>query len=80
MSTINVAPEQSEVLLRVIEAAPQVCRRHQFFVWSQGDFQRWLPHHISVCGSYDRDQRNVVFDVFNSVPVPDEASLELKNI
>jgi transcriptional regulator EpsA len=79
MSTLNVAPEQSEVLLRVIEAAPQVCRRHQFFVWSQGDFQRWLPHKISVCGSYDRDQREMVFDIFNSVPVPDEILLGLKS-
>src|SRR3989344_2798306 len=40
MTTTTIAPDQSEVLLRVIEAAPQVCRRHQFFVWTQGDFQR----------------------------------------
>lgn len=80
MSSQNVAPEQSEVLLRVIESAPQVCRRHQFFVWSQGDFQRWLPHKISVCGTYDRDQRDLVFDIFNSVPVPDEVVQGLKDI
>jgi transcriptional regulator EpsA len=79
MSTLNVAPDQSEVLLRVIEAAPQVHRRHQFFLWSQGDFQRWLPHKISVCGSYDRDQREVVFDIFNSVPIPDEILHGLKS-
>jgi len=79
MSSLNVAPEQSEVLLRVIESAPQVCRRHQFFVWSQGDFQRWLPHKISVCGTYDRDQRDLVFDIFNSVPVPEEVLQGLKD-
>jgi transcriptional regulator EpsA len=71
MTTTTIAPDQSEVLLRVIEAAPQVCRRHQFFVWTQGDFQRWLPHKLSVCGTYDRDQRDVVFDLFNSLPVPE---------
>jgi transcriptional regulator EpsA len=71
MSQTTVAPEQSECLLRVMEAAPQVCRRHQFFIWTQGDFQRWLPHKISICGTYDRDRRDLVFDVFNSVPVPD---------
>lgn len=79
MSTLNVAPEQSEVLLRVIEAAPQVCRRHQFFVWTQGDFQRWLPHKLSICGTYDRDQRDLVFDIFNSVPVPDDIVQGLRN-
>jgi transcriptional regulator EpsA len=78
MST-PIAPEQSEVLLRVIEAAPQVCRRHQFFVWSQGDFQRWLPHKLSVCGSYDRDQRDLVFDIFNSLPVPEHVLAGLRD-
>lgn len=70
MPPTHFAPDQSEVLLRVIEGAPQVCRRHQFFVWTQGDFQRWLPHKLSVCGTYDRDQRDVVFDLFNSIPLP----------
>lgn len=78
-SSTNITPDQSEVLLRVIEAAPQVCRRHQFFVWTQGDFQRWLPHKFSVCGSYDREQRNVVFDIFNSIPLPDTVVHDLKS-
>jgi transcriptional regulator EpsA len=79
MTTHTIAPDQSEVLLRVIEAAPQVCRRHQFFVWTQGDFQRWLPHKLSLCGSYDREQRDLVFDLFNSVPVPDAVSRGLRD-
>jgi transcriptional regulator EpsA len=74
----HIAPEQSECLLRVMEAAPQVCRRHQFFVWSQGDFQRWLPHNVILCGAYDRDQRDVVFDLFNSLPLPEELSTGLR--
>jgi transcriptional regulator EpsA len=64
------APEQSEYLLRVMEGAPQVCRRHQFFVWSQGDLQRWLPHTIALCGAYDRETRALSFDLFNSLPMP----------
>jgi len=76
----SIAPDQSEVLLRVIEAAPQVCRRHQFFVWTQGDFQRWLPHKISICGSYDRDQRDVVFDIFNSIPLPEAVVQGLRSM
>ncbi|OGA82491.1 MAG: hypothetical protein A2711_15735 [Burkholderiales bacterium RIFCSPHIGHO2_01_FULL_63_240] len=79
MTTTTIAPDQSEVLLRVIEAAPQVCRRHQFFVWTQGDFQRWLPHKLSLCGSYDRDQRELVFDLFNSLPMPDAVTRALRD-
>lgn len=79
MSHQHIAPEQSECLLRIIEAAPQVRRRHQFFMWSQGDLQRWLPHKVSVCGAYDREQRDVVFDIFNSIPVPPDVIDELKD-
>jgi transcriptional regulator EpsA len=79
MTTTTIAPDQSEVLLRVIEAAPQVCRRHQFFVWTQGDFQRWLPHKLSLCGSYDRDQRELVFDLFNSLPMPDAVTRAVRD-
>lgn len=79
MSQTTIASENSECLLRIIEAAPQVCRRYQFFVWSQGDLQRWLPHKIVVCGAYDREQRDVVFDIFNSVPLPDALAMALKD-
>ena len=79
MTSTSFAPDQSEVLLRVMEAAPQVCRRHQFFVWTQGDFQRWLPHKLSLCGSYDREQRDVVIDLFNSLPMPDGVTRALRD-
>lgn len=79
MPTLMIAPEQSECLLRVMEAAPGVHRRHQFFLWSRADFQRWLPHKISVCGAYDREQRDVVFDIFNSVPVSEYMLERLKD-
>ncbi len=79
MTTLSFAPDLSEVLLRVMETAPQVCRRHQFFVWTQADFQRWLPHKVSICGSYDREQAEVVLDVFNSFPLPEDVTHGLKN-
>lgn len=63
--------DSSECLLRIVESAPQVRRRYQFFLWSQGDLQRWLPHKLLVCAAYDRQQRDLVFDVFNSVPLPE---------
>ena len=30
-------------MLRIVESAPEVNRRSQFFLWCQGDLQRWLP-------------------------------------
>lgn len=66
-----------EGLMRLMEAVPQVHRRHQFFVWTQGDLQRWLPHDLLVCGFYDREARDLVFDVFNSRPLPEGAVNQL---
>ncbi len=70
--------DTSEHLLRIVEMAPQVRRRYQFFLWSQGDLQRWLPHKLLVCGAYDRQARDLVFDVFNSVPLTEAAQAALQ--
>jgi transcriptional regulator EpsA len=70
--------DASEHLLRIVEMAPQVRRRYQFFLWSQGDLQRWLPHKLLVCGAYDRQARDLVFDVFNSVPLSEVAQSALQ--
>lgn len=73
MKSNATTSEPSECLLRIVEAAPQVNRRYQFFLWSQADLQRWLPHKLLVCGAYHREYRDLVFDVFNSVPIPEAA-------
>lgn len=69
----------SESMLRIVESAPEVKRRSQFFLWSQSDLQRWLPHKLMACGAYARDRREMVFDAFNSVPVPDQLLRPLLN-
>ncbi|MFZ5519888.1 MAG: LuxR C-terminal-related transcriptional regulator [Pseudomonadota bacterium] len=68
-----IAPEHSDCLLRIIEAAAQVRRRYQYFLWTQADMQRLLPHKLAVCGVYDRARRDLVFETLHSVPVPPEA-------
>lgn len=80
MKSHATTSEPSECLLRIVEAAPQVSRRHQFFLWSQGDLQRWLPHKLLVCGAYHREFRDLVFDVFNSVPIPEPALRGLQTV
>jgi transcriptional regulator EpsA len=57
-------------ILQVIEAAVDVRRRYQFFVWMQGSFQTLLPHQLAVCGVYERSRKQVCLEVFNSVVVP----------
>ena len=57
-------------ILQVIEAAVEVRRRYQFFIWMQGAFQTLLPHQVAVCGVYERGRKQVCLEVFNSVVVP----------
>lgn len=59
----------SEALVRVIESAASVRRRHHFFGWSQGVLQYFLPHQVSICAAYQRQHKALVFDVYNSIPV-----------
>lgn len=72
-----IDPGLSECLLRTVESASQVRRRYQFFLWTQGDMQRLLPHKLAVCGIYDRTRRDLNFEVLYSVPLPAEALARL---
>lgn len=64
-----VNADQVEAMVRAVEAALDVRRRYQFFVWSQSHLQALLPHQLAVCGAYVRQRREVVFEAFNSVAV-----------
>lgn len=61
---------RAQAIVQVIEAAVEVRRRHQFFVWTQGVFQMLLPHKVAICGFYERSRKHVQLEVFNSVLVP----------
>jgi len=60
----------AQALLRLVETAPAVNRRYQFFVWLQSHVHALLPHPLAVCGAYQRGRRHVHFEVFNSIQVP----------
>jgi transcriptional regulator EpsA len=60
----------ARVLLRFVEQAPSVCRRHQFYGLLQNQLQTLLPHTVALCGAYDRRLQELSFDVFNSVVLP----------
>ena len=72
MSTHTFTASQVESLIRLLESSVDVKRRYQFYLWTQGDLQRLVPHKFSVCGSYDLTRRELAFDVLNSVPLAPE--------
>lgn len=73
----ELAPREAEALVRTLEEAAHVHRRHQFFVWTQSQFQTLLPHSVLCCGTYHRQRRTLVFDQFNNVVVSTRAKASL---
>ncbi len=69
---VLLTAQQGEAIVGVVEAAPQVRRRYQFFVWTQNQLQILLPHQLLACGAYQRQQRDMVFEAFHSVLLPAE--------
>jgi transcriptional regulator EpsA len=67
---MGLSEQHADALVSVVEASPQLRRRHQFFIWTQGQFQTLLPHVAMACGGYLRQRRDIVFDVFNSIVLP----------
>jgi len=72
MSTHNFSAAQVESLIRLIESAADVKRRYQFYLWTQGDLQRLVPHKLAVCAAYEHAQRDLAFYVLNSIPLAPE--------
>lgn len=70
MDSRSLSEAQARALLRLIETAPEIHRRSQFFTWTQSHLQVLVPHVLAVCGSFDRRLQSVDFDVFNSSVMP----------
>ena len=69
--------EQAQALVRLVEAAPAVRRRYQFFVWTQSQMQALLPHQLLVCGAYQRHRRALVLDTFHNIVLGPELLQQL---
>jgi transcriptional regulator EpsA len=61
---------RAQAIAQVIEAAVDVRRKYQFFVWTQSSFQLLLPHKVVICGLYDRTRKQVRLELVNSIVVP----------
>jgi transcriptional regulator EpsA len=69
--SLMLSAAQARALVRLLEAAPQVQRRYHFFVWLQTHVHSLLPHVLAVCGAYQRQRRELAFECFHSVSVPE---------
>ena len=67
---VLLSHEQAQAVVRLVEGAPAVRRRYQFFVWTQSQMQALLPHQLLVCGAYQRQRRALVLDAFHNVVLP----------
>ena len=47
--TITLTEREMEYLFRIIDSSTSIFRRHQFFLWSQGELQSLLPHGMLIC-------------------------------
>jgi transcriptional regulator EpsA len=80
MSTHTFTAAQVESLIRLLESSVDVKRRYQFYLWTQGDLQRLVPHKLSACGAYDAAHRDLSFDVLNSIPLAPEVVSAMSDV
>ena len=76
---ITLTGEEQENLLRAIETSMQVKMRHQFFLWTQGPLQAFVPHKTLICIVNRDDQETLATDRFNSCVVSEQAFDEVCN-
>lgn len=69
---IILSGEEQECLLRAIETSLQVRKRHQFFLWTQGALQAFVPHQILIGLVCSNGNETLVLDRFNSCVVSDQ--------
>jgi transcriptional regulator EpsA len=71
-SFINLTEEEQENLLRAIETSLQVKKRHQFFLWTQGPLQAFIPHKTLISLVTRDGEEMLVMDRFNSCVVSEQ--------
>lgn len=71
-SSLNIPAREAEGLIRLIEAAPAVRRRYQFFVWLQTQVLPLVPHAVAVCGAWRRQIKDLAWETFHGVVLEDD--------
>ncbi|MQY51000.1 helix-turn-helix transcriptional regulator [Rhodocyclus tenuis] len=76
---IILTDREREYLVRAIESAIHVRKRHQFFLWAQGQFRGVLQHEILVCVRLDDNQQVQQLECLHGTVLKDESYDRLCN-
>jgi transcriptional regulator EpsA len=68
---VSLTERDTERLLHVMRSSLDVRKRHQYFLWAQGNLQALIPHEVLVCVHGDFSRRQLVFEHFSSMPLAD---------
>lgn len=71
-SLIALSALDLERLLITIESSQQVYQRHQYFLWSQGMLQNFLPHEVLVFGYGEYGSPTFRYDVLGRIQLADD--------
>jgi transcriptional regulator EpsA len=69
---IILTEREREYLVRAIETAIHVRKRHQFFLWTQGQFRGVLSHEILICVRLDDNGQVLQFECFHGTVLDGE--------
>ena len=64
-AVVELTPEESGHLARILLASTRVSQRHHFFSWVHGPLQSLIPHEILLCGVAD-DSGQLLHEVFTA--------------
>lgn len=75
--TITLTEREMEYLFRIIESSTSICRRHQFFLWSQGELQSLLPHGMLICVFDEGSGQSISIEKFSRTNISEILFSEL---
>lgn len=67
--TITLTEREMEYLFRIIDSSTSIFRRHQFFLWAQGELQSLLPHGMLICVFDDGSGQSISIEKFSRTDI-----------
>ncbi|MDN5752685.1 MAG: transcriptional regulator EpsA [Nitrosospira sp.] len=74
---ITLTERETEYLLRIIDSSTSVFRRHQFFLWAQGEVQSLLPHGMLICILDEGSGQSISIEKFSRTNIDETEFSEL---
>lgn len=75
--TITLTEREMEYLFRIIDSSTCIFRRHQFFLWSQGELQSLLPHGMLICVFDEGSGQSISIEKFSRTEISEILFSEL---